>query len=168
MNIIISHKKIIVAVLLVLVILILLVNNINIGNGSEKTAQQFVEYMLCGNARKCTSLMHNDLIDVASYETKKLFINAFDKSLDSIIDEYKDTYGRNWRYDVVVIDSFSVDVYDAFDYTPEYAEEGTFIKVVLEIKHSGGGLFNNKEGSDEVSLIMIHCDGKWLVYDFPF
>ena len=168
MNNIIKHKKIIVFALLALVVFLLFWNSINTDNGAEKTAQKFVEYMLDGNARKCTSLMHDDLIDVAGYETKNLFTNAFDKTLDSIIDEYKDTYGRNWSYDVVIIDSFNVDVYDAFDYTPEYAEEGTFVKVVLEIKHSGGGLFNNKEGSDEVSLIMIHCDGKWLVYDFPF
>lgn len=168
MNNIMKYKKIIVIALLALVVFVLLLNNINIGNGAEETAQKFVEYMLDGNAQKCTSLMHDDLIDVAGYGTKKLFVNAFDKTLDSLVDEFEDKYGRNWSYDVVVIDSFNVDVYDSFDYTPEYAEEGKFVKVVLEIRHSGGSLFNSKEGADEVSLIMTHYNGKWLVYDFPF
>ena len=168
MNTIIKHKKLIVAVLLVLVVFILLWNTINIGNGAEETAQKFVEHMLDGNAEKCTSLMHDDLIDVAGYETKKLFINAFEKKLDSMIDNYKDKYGRIWRYDVRIIDSFNVDVYDAVDYSPQYTEEGAVVKVVLEIGHKGGGLFKDKEGTDEISLIMVCYNGEWLVYDFPF
>ena len=168
MNTVIKYKKLIVVILLAIVLLFWFWNSINVSNGAEETAQRFVEYMLDGNAKKCTALMHDDLIDVAGYETKKLFVNAFEKTLDSMTDTYKDKYGRSWSYDVVVIDSFDVDVYDAFDYTLEYAEEGTFVKVVLEIKHKGGGLFNDKEGTDEFSLIMAYYNGEWLVYDFPF
>lgn len=151
-----------------MLIFILLWDSISIGNGAEGTAQKFVEHMLDGDAEKCTSLMHDDLIKVAGYETEKLFVNAFEKRLDSMIENYKDKYGRRWSYDVVVIDSFNVDVYDALDYTPEYVEEGTVVKVVLEIEHKGGGLFKDKEGTDEISLIMACYDGEWIVYDFPF
>ena len=168
MNNIIKHKKIIVVVLLALVLLVLLWDSINIGSKAEETAQKFVEHMLDGDAKKCTDLMCADLIDATGYETKKIFTNALEKTLDSMIDTYKDKYGRSWSYDVVVIDSFNVDVYDVIDYTPEYAEEGTFVKVVLEIEHKGGGLFNDKEGTDEISLIMACYNGEWLVYDFPF
>lgn len=170
-EIILKHKKIIIAILVFLLLIVIFWDNLPISNSTtnaEETAQKFVEHMLDGNAEKCTSLMCDDLISVAGYETKKLFINAFEKQLDSMIDAYKDKYGRSWSYNVVVIDSFNVDVYDAIDYIQEYAEAGTVVKVVLEIEHKGGGLFKDKEGTDEVSLIMVCYDGEWLVYDFPF
>ena len=132
------------------------------GNGAEKTAVTFVEHMLDGNAKKCTELMCEDLVDMAGYETKKLFINAFDKKLDLMIDEYKDQYGKRWKYNVSVIDSY--------DYEPEdyHDIEDELVVVVLEIEHKGGGLFKDKDGTDEFTLIMTKFDEKWLVYDFSF
>ena len=166
-----KHKKIIIVILALLLLLVIFWDSLSFESGNndaEKTAVIFVEHMLDGKAEKCTSLMHDDLIDVAGYETKKLFINAFEKKLDSMIDNYKDKYGRIWSYDVRIIDSFNVDVYDAVDYSPQYTEEGAVVKVVLEIEHKGGGLFKDKEGTDEISLIMVYYNGEWLVYDFPF
>ena len=135
----------------------------NSNNSAEKSAISFVEHMLDGDAQKCTELMCDDLIDMAGYESKKLFTNAFQKKLDALIETYEDKYGKSWDYNVSVIDSF--------EYTPEYYEyegEGELMKVVLKIEHEGGGLFKDKEGADEIPLIMAYSDGEWLVYDFPF
>lgn len=79
-------------------------------------------------------------------------MNAFDNTLDSLIDGYKNEYGQRWRYEVVVIDSFSVDIFDATDYTTESPKEGNGVRVVLEINHKGGGVFNSKEGTTTVDL----------------
>lgn len=161
----IKHKNIIIVFLLTSLILVLFWNNIPSKSDAEGTAKKFIEHMLDGNAKKCTSLMHDDLIETAGYKTEKLFINAFDKTLDSITDIYKDKYGWGWDYEVTVIDSFNVDIYDSYDYKKEYTEEGSVVKVVLEVEHKGGGLFNSKEGTDTFELIMKKADGKWLVYD---
>lgn len=166
-----KYRKLIIFCLIVILLVVVFWDNIpfnNSSNGAEKAAITFVEYMLDGNAKKITELICDDLIDTAGYKTKKLFTNALDKTLDAIIDYYKDKYGKRWSYEVSVIDSFNVDVFNADDYTPEDYEEGTVIMVILEIKHKGGGLFKDKEGIDELELIMEYSNGKWLVFDFPF
>ena len=161
-----KYKKTIVFLLIIILILVVFWDYLPFlsnSNGAEKAAVTFVESMLDGNSQKCTKLMCDDLIDMAGYETEKLFINAFEKKLDILIEAYKDKYGKSWNYKVSVIDSF--------DYTPEYYEyegDGELVKVVLEIEHEGGGLFKDKEGTDEFELIMEYSNCKWLVYDFPF
>ena len=164
-----KYRKTIIITLLIILISILFFESITLGKGAEKTAQKFVKHMLEGDAKACAQLMHDDLIYALDFETKKLFINSFDKKLSSLIEEYKDIYGKSWSYDVIVIDSFNVDIiYDTFYYTAEYAEEGNAVKVVLEIKHKGRVFFNDKEGTDEIALIMARYKRKWLVYDFIF
>lgn len=164
-EIIIKHKKIVIAILIVLLLLILFWDNLPFGNSNndaEKSAITFVEHMLDGDAKKCTELMCDDFIDMAGYESTKLFTNAFQKNLDTLIETYEDKYGKSWDYKVSVIDSF--------EYTPEYYEyegDGELMKVVLKIEHEGGGLFKDKKGTDEIPLIMQYSDGEWLVYDFP-
>ncbi len=168
MEAIIKHKRIIIIALVVVLLLVVFLdklpfNNSEVRNDAEAVAGEFLQNMLDGDAEKCAELMCDDLIAMSEYETKKLFINAFDKKLDSLIETYKDKYGKLWTYEISVIDSF--------EYTPEYyAYEGDeeLVKIVLEIGHKGGGLFKDKEGTDEFEVVMGNIDGEWLVYDFPF
>lgn len=165
MELIRNNKNKIIVGLLIVVVIVLLFDNVFVSNGADRTAIAYVEYMLDGDAKKCTALMCDDLIDVAGYETKKLFINEFDKTLDAMIDSYKDKYGNRWSYKVTVIDSFAVDAFDAFDYSLDYEEEGKLVKVVLEVTHKGGGLFKETDGTETFELIMKNDNGDWLVYD---
>lgn len=159
-------KRKTVIIIIILLLALLLWESFPFGNGAEKSAQNFVEHMLDGKAKKCTALMDEDLIALAGYRTKRQFINAYDNTLDSLIDGYKDQYGQRWHYDVVVIDSFAVDIFDSQDYASNAAKEGVGVRVVLEINHKGGRLFNPKKGTTTIDLIMKKTSGKWLVYDF--
>lgn len=164
MDVIIKHKKTIIALLIAVLLVVIFGDNLPFANSNkaEKVSIEFVESMLDGDAKKCVKLMSDDLIAMADYETEKLFINAFDKKLDALIESCKDKYGKRWKYEVSVIDSF--------EYIPEYYEyegNGELFKVVLEIEHKGGGLFNKKEGKDEIELIVERKGNKCLVYDLP-
>ena len=153
-----KHKKILIVGLLIVFLVCIFWDCT--GNSAEDTAVKFVENMLDGKAEKCADLMTDDLIGMSDYETKKLFVYAFEKTLDAKIESYKAKYGKMWKYEVNVIDSF--------EYEPEYYDydgDEKLVKVILEVKHTGSGLFNDKEGTEELSLIMELLDGEWLVYD---
>lgn len=160
-----NHKKIVAAVLILLLLLVVFWDNLPFekdSSNAENIAILFLKNMLDGNAKECADLMCNDLIDSAGYETKKLFINAFEKNLEVMIEAYKDKYGKRWEYEISVIDSF--------EYNPEYYYyngDGKLIKVVLKIEHKGGGLFKDEDGNDEVEIIIEEINGKCLVYDLP-
>ena len=160
MSFVLKYKNIIIAVLIVVLCLIVFGDFIftDSNNGAEKAAIQFAEAMFDADAKKCTNLMCDDLIEMSNYETKKLFINALEKQLESNQDEYIDTYGKRWKYEVSVVDSF--------EYEPYYDCDENLVKVVLKVEHKGSGLFNKKEGEEEIELIMVERTGKWLVYDF--
>ena len=157
---IVKYKKIIIALLVIILVFVVLGDLIFVdgNNGAEKTAVKFTEAMLDVDAKKCADLMCDDLIEMSNFETKKLFINALEKQLESNQDEYIDTYGKRWKYEVSVIDSF--------EYEPFYDCDEDLIKVVLKVEHKGSGLFNEKEGEEEIELILVERNGKWLVYDF--
>lgn len=156
---IIKYKKIIIALLIVILAFVILGDLIftDSNNSAEKAAVKFTEAMLDADAKKCANLMCDDLIEMSNYETKKLFINALEKQLESAKDEYIDTYGKRWKYKVSVVDSF--------EYEPFYDCDEDLVKVVLKVEHKGSGLFNEKEGEEEIELIMVERNGKWLVYD---
>ena len=158
---VVNYKNIIIIVLVALLALFIFWDSLPFGGGknaAESVALKFTEAMYKGDAEKCVSLMCDDLIELSGYETEKLFINAFDNECDSIIDICKDIYGDDWKYEVSVIDSF--------EYTPPYDCDEELVKVVLKIEHKGVVWFNEKEGDEEMGLIMVKRDGKWLVYDF--
>ena len=132
-------------------------------SAAENTAVEFTENMYAGNGEECAKLMSKQFIDDANYETEKLFIKAFDDTLDDIVEEYQDNYGKRWTYEISVIDCFE---YTSMSNEYEYEYEGTPMKVVICIEHKGKGLFNEKEGEDEVTIIMAKEKGKWRVFDF--
>lgn len=148
-------------IIIVVMGLLLLCSACQSFNGAENTAVKFVENMYGGNGEECAKLMSEQFIDSTDYETEKLFIKAFDDSLDNIVEEYQDKYGKRWKYEVSVIDCFEyTSMGDEFEY------EGTPMKVVICIEHMGKGLFNEKEGEEEVTIIMAKENGKWRVFDF--
>lgn len=159
MSSILKHKKIIIAVLIVVLCLVVFEDLIftDSNNSAEKVAVKFTEAMLDADAKTCADFMCDDLIEISNYETKKLFINALEKQLESAKDEHIEKYGKRWKYEVSVIDSFE---YEAF-----YDCNEDLVKVVLKVEHKGSGLFNKKEGEEEIELIMVERNGKWLVYD---
>lgn len=156
---IVKYKKTIIAVLVVVLSLVVVGDLIftDSNNGAEKAAVQFTEAMLDANAKKCANLMCDDLIEMSNYETKKIFVNALEKQLETAKDEYIDTYGKRWKYKISVVDSL--------EYEPFYGSDEELIKVVLKVEHKGSGLFNEKDGEEEIELIMVERNGKWLVYD---
>ena len=162
MKTIIKNKGIIIVVLIALLVFVLLWDEIYIpsivSNNIEDVAVVFTKAMLEGDADKCVDLMCDEFIDRGGYESKKLFTRAFQQTLDSILDDYKNEFGRHWKYSIAVIDTL--------DYSSFY-EEYEMKKVVLQLDHKGGSIFTKKEGTEDIILIMAKVDGKWLVYDFP-
>ena len=162
MEILLKYKKPILIVLSVLLLLAVLsecdiFDVSNDGSDVELVAIDFVEAMLDADAKTCADFMCDNLIEISNYETKKLFINALEKQLESAKDEHIEKYGKRWKYEVSVIDSF--------EYEPFYDCDEDLVKVVLKVEHKGSGLFNKKEGEEEIELIMVERNGKWLVYD---
>jgi hypothetical protein len=79
--------------------------------------------------------------------------------LDDQTDSYIDKYGKSWSYKVSV-----VDVYDCDPISDEYTGR-KMKKVVLQIEHQGGGLFNDKEGEEDITLTLVKKGRKWYVAD---
>lgn len=148
-------------ILVVLVIAVVLICSLTGGSGPEKTAQQFVEAMLSGDGSACVALLTDDAVEKTGAATRKVLINTMDDALDGMIEEYKDRYGDRWTYKISVVDSY--------EYTYEYYDGsyiGDAITVVLEIEHSGKGLFNDKVGSETETVIVIKDGGKWRIVGF--
>ena len=131
-------------------------------SSSEKIAKKYIESMLSGDASKAVSYMSKYSVSESSYDTKKLLINALDKKLESAIEKYKEEYGNLWDYEVEIIDSVE---YSADEYSElcEYYDFDGMIIVYLEVKHTGGLLFTQKEGSEDFEVLLAKEDGKWVV-----
>ena len=133
------------------------------GKSAEKTAKNFVESMLDGDAKKCVSLLTDDAVEQTGSATRKILINTMDDALEGLVEEYKDKYGNSWKYKVTAIDSY--------EYTYEYYNGGYIgdaVKVVVEIQHKGGGLFDDEEGEETETLVLVKEGRKWLVAGFAF
>ena len=155
------HRKLMILILIGNLLLVIFWDNLSFNkhtNDVESIAVQFLGYMLDGDADKCTDLMCDELIESSGYESEKLFTRALQQTLDSIVDDYKNEFGKRWKYTVTVV--------DVLDYSSFY-EGDDMKKVVLQIDHKSRSIFNNKEGTEDFVLIMTLIDGEWLVYDFP-
>ena len=128
MNVKIGKKK-----LFYVVIAVILVFIIFGCRSAKKTAKQYVEALLGGKASKCASLMTDEAIKNTGAATKKIFINELDDALENLRDDYKDKYGKSWK--------FSVEIIDSYDYELDENEyDGAKAKMVeLKIIHKGSG-----------------------------
>lgn len=165
MEVIIKYKKIIVITLVVLLIGLIVwqLTKENLSNSSpEKVAKSYIESILQGDAEKAVSYMSKYTVSESLYETKKLLINALEKKLNQSIDSYKDKYGSNWEYEIVVIDSVEYSV-DEYKETCNHYGFERIMMVYLEVKHTGGLFFTRKEESEEFEVLLAREDGKWVV-----
>ena len=149
--------KYVIIVAAIILLLVLLFR----GQSVEKTAQQFVENMLDGNAKGCVALLTDDAIARTGAATRKLLINEMDKAFQQLQDDYKAKYGKKWKYEISVIDSYE---YESEYYDGEYI--GNAIAVVVEIQHTGKGLLNDKEGTETETLVLVPDGQNWLVAGF--
>ena len=158
-----KYKKTIIAVL----VMILAICIFSGGRSAEKTAEQFVEALLDGDARTAVSLMSEITIEESRYETKKLLIHALDEQLEYEREDYKNKYGDSWKYNVEVIDSYDVDFSDIEDYVEvtEYISSN-LKEVAISIEHKGKGWFNDKEGAETMTITCIKQGRKWYVLYF--
>ena len=150
-----------IGLVVLIAVVVILASLISGGKGYEKAAKKFVEYMLDGNAKKCVALLSDDAVEKTGSATRKSLINTMDDALDSLRDEYKKTYGSQWKYEVEVIDSY--ESYSEY-YNGGYL--GETMEVVVEIHHSSKSLFNDKEGTETMTIILIKESGEWLVAGF--
>lgn len=148
-----KYKTIVICVAIV----ILLIMIFGGGKGPEKVAKSYVNAMLDGDAKTVVKLTSSERIASSGYETKKLFTNHTEKTLDRAIEQYEDKYGDNWKYKVKVIDSYNC--------SDEMLEDGKYVIVFLTVQHKGSGWFNDKEGTEDIELILKKEGGKWKVYE---
>ena len=129
----------------------------------ENIAISFIDNIFKGNAKKFTELLYDDIIEQVmtkkNYETKDIFIYALDKRFDSVIEDYKSSYGKKWKYTIDVIDSYDVE-------SPSGFSEYEFKEVVLEVQHEGKKLlFFKVEGSEELKIKLIKANNSWYVFE---
>lgn len=150
-------------VIVILVVIIALAMLFLGGSSAEDVAQEFMESILEGNGKKCASLMTDDAVERTGSETRKILINTLNNALADLREEYKSKYGEKWKYEVVVIDSYEI---TGEYYSGEYI--GDAVEVVMEIRHTGSGLFKDKDGTETETVILVKEDGDWLVSGFSY
>lgn len=148
-----DNKKFLLVILVVVVVIVVVVSS---GKSAEDTAIEFLEHLHEGEAKKMVSLlseeMIDDLIDRGNYKTKKVLINSFEKTLEASIENFKDKYGKKWKYKIELVDSY---------------EEDESCNVILEVTYSGKTLFDKIEESDTIEIELIKEGGKWKINSFP-
>lgn len=150
-----KYKYIIIAVVAVIILFSLF------GGGSpEDAAEDYVKSMLKGDYKKCVDLTSDEAIARSGEETRKLYSHKMEKALKALEERYKDKYGSGWKYKVKVVDSY--------EYTPQYVEYAAdeLTKVIISVEHKGGGWFNDKEGSEDMEVIVGKENGKWRVISY--
>ena len=130
-------------------------------NKAESNAVKFIDYMYAGNAQKATDLIFDDVLAAAiatgGYETESVFVYAFEKELDDLIEGYQEEYGKKWKYEINIIDSYEKNA-------PEGYTDYEVMEVALEIKHEGRKFFFFKiDGTEELKIQMIKKDNTWYV-----
>ena len=126
-----------------------------IGDSPKSVSKDFLEAMYSGNAKKCVSLMSDDLISKIQKEngldTKKLVIKTMQGNLDKEIENFKDKYGKKWKYDIEIVDCY---------------EKDGITKVAFEVHFKGKGLFKQKEGKEKGNLTIVKSGIKWQIDKF--
>ena len=160
------NKKILslLAVAIGVVVLFLLFS----GRSAEKTAKQALEAMHENDASEFVSLMCDEAIEYQmenrGIKTKKLFIKEYEDTFESFQTQMKDKFGKNWKYDIEIIDSYD---YETSEYIDLGSLEGEELKeVAYEIKYKSKGLFNNEEGSEKGTFLLVKEGNKWYIVNF--
>ena len=92
--------------------------------------------------------MSDNLISEMNVATEKLAVSKMQDVLDEAIEDYKDKYGKKWKYDIEIIDSY---------------EEDGITKVAYKVNHKGKGFFNQKDGDEKGTLELVKSGRKWYI-----
>lgn len=135
-------------------------------NMAEANAVKFLEYRYEGNAQKCIDLMLDEL--VAEYmvarkcETEDVLVYAVNKDFESSIEDYQEEYGKKWKYEISIIDSYEITA-------PERFSEYECMEVLLNVQFEGRKFLIFKvDGSEEIKIQMIQKNGVWYVLGTSF
>ena len=135
-------------------------------NMAEVNATKFLEYRYEGNAQKYVDLMLDEL--VAEYmlarkcETEDVLVYAVNKDLESSIEDYQEEYGKKWKYEISIIDSYEITA-------PEKFSEYECMEVLLNVQFEGRKFLIFKvDGSEEIKIQMIQKNGVWYVLGTSF
>ncbi len=124
--------------------------------GYKNVAEDFIEALLEGDAKKMVSLMSEDLIDDlierSGCKTKKVLINTLEKSLKADLEAMKDNYGKKWKCEIECVDTY---------------REDDICTVILDVTYKGKSWFNSKEDTSTIEVVLVKDDGKWRVDEFP-
>lgn len=145
------NKKITIIIAILLILVFILFS----GNSPKSVSKEFLDAMYSGNAKKCVSLMSDDLVAEMQKEngidTKKLVISRMQGNLDKEIENFKDKYGKKWKYDIEIVDC--------------YEKDGA-TKVAFKVHYKGKGLFKQKEGNEKGTLTLVKSGMKWRIDKF--
>ncbi len=133
------------------------------GRSADKTAKQAIEALHENDAKKFVSLMYDETIETQmanmEVETKKIFIKNYEKTFDDFQQQMKDTFGKKWKYNATIVDSYDCE-------TPSYFGNKKMNEVVYEITYSGKGLGNKKEETESGTFQLIKQGNKWYIVEF--
>lgn len=138
------------------------------GRGAEKTAKQALKAMHENKASKFVSLMCEEAIEYQmesrNIKTKKLFIKEYEDTFDSFQTQMKEKFGKKWGYHIEIIDSYDYEPSDDIDMGELEGEQ--LKEVAYEITYEGKGLFNDKEGSESGTFLLVKQGNKWYIVSF--
>lgn len=135
-------------------------------NKAESNAVKFLEYKYEGKTQKFVDSILDEVVKemivAGGYETENILVYALDKEMQNSIDGYKDEYGKKWKYDISIIDSYAIPA-------PEDFSECECMEVVLNVQHEGRKfLFFKVDGTEEVKIQMIQKEDSWYVWSVSF
>lgn len=126
---------------------------------AEKVAKRYVENLLSGNAEKCVELTSEITIN-SSAPSVKLYTKSVQDSIDSFSKNTVSKYGKDWKYEVNIIDSLPYE--PAAGDSPIDGMDAVI--VVLTVKFSGKVLFSEITDSQDSSWLIVKEDNAWKVY----
>lgn len=133
------------------------------GSNELDVADKFLNALYDGDIKKVVSLSSETLIEKSGAQTEKIYKKKMEEMHETLVESYKDKYGKKWKYKIEIIDSYD---WEPDEYYLQQYVGDEFKKVEAEIEHTGKGFFNDKEGDEKITLIMEKVDGKWLVASF--
>lgn len=147
---------------------VILVFSIFSGRSAEKTAKQALEAMHENKASKFVSLMCDEAIeyqmDNRGIKSKKVFIKEYEEVFDNFQTQMKEKFGKKWKYDIEIIDSYP---YEPTEYIDLESLEGRELKeVAYEVSYESKGLFNDEEDSESGTFLLVKEGNKWYIVNF--
>ena len=130
----------------------------------ESRAAKFIECLYDGDASGFVDLMLDELVEAEmanrGCETKALLVYSIEKDLNTIIESMVADFGKSWKYEVSVVDSYELKT--SGDFSAYEIRE-----IVLRVEHSGRKLlFFKKSDFEEMKVQMIKMDNTWYVLDW--